>query len=205
MSTIKKFFNSTNALIKTNFQEIPEEAILKFYLEWSNLYEKTYSKYPKKFFADDPIPFYCGNEHKRINSFLLNDCLNNEKTQKDVNILCDIIYGAPRFPQNAILYRSITEDELQYYKKGCRKKNVTGFKIFLSTSITKDGTQINADYPFLLKIYLPKDVPAIYIDNICSRNEKEVLLPPGGQLKLLSNKYKDKETNKPTYDCYISY
>ena len=76
----------------------------------------------------------------------------------------------------------------------------------MSTSLVKTSCVENCgNHPYLLKIYVDKDIPihAIYTNVIRYHNENELLLPPEIYLKMAAYPYKDEESGKEIYEVKV--
>ncbi|OUB27336.1 ADP ribosyltransferase [Bacillus thuringiensis serovar yunnanensis] len=134
------------------------------------------------------------------------DVLDQEKVEKSIKLM-DRAFSRVRIHDDMIVYRRVSEiafglpegslvtsdikenDSLVHINskidmgmfetfknmfQGKYKKDPT----YISTSIVKDAAEGFRDLPILLKIHIPKGVPAIYVDPISNvPGEMELLLP----------------------------
>jgi len=124
----------------------------------------------------------------------------------------EMIYGAISeiklhlAPENIIVYRYISKDIVQRMLKWnnllCFKKGGIVFdKAFLSTTLTPETVQsrnYSHGYSKLLKIFVPKGTPCLYLDLISDMGENEMLFLPKTKLRILSSSFLSK-----TVECII--
>lgn len=103
--------------------------------------------------------------------------------------------------QNIIVYRYVNKLLFKKMKEWSnihviRKSNIIYDKGFLSTTLTPStvlGHSYTQNYYRVLKIYVPKGTPCVYVDLISDMHENEVIFCPNTMLKVLSapilNKY----------------
>lgn len=73
-----------------------------------------------------------------------------------------------------------------------KMKRYTDENGFMSVSLHKETCIENCGHKAdVLKIYLPKDIPAVYVNAIIRRDEAELLLPPEMFLRLIAEPYLD--------------
>lgn len=112
--------------------------------------------------------------------------LNFLKTM--IKILEFSILFAPRIPENIIVYRTVDDNFMDALNKvdldsgGCAEE--CGF---LSTSLLSKYP-IENNYGHLLRIYVSKDEPGMYIPNIIGRSiEQEILFMRNSYIRLLDD------------------
>ncbi len=96
--------------------------------------------------------------------------------------------------QNIIVYRYVNKLIFRKMKKWSgihviRKGNIIYDKAFFSTTLTPStvqGRSYAQNYHRLLKIYVPKGTPCVYVDLISDMDENEVIFCPRTMLKVLS-------------------
>lgn len=146
--------------------------------------------------------YYPINEYLRSNYF---DVLDQEKTEKSITQI-DRAFSRVRLHDDMIVYRRVSESafglpENSLVKLDLKeddpvnstsKINTESFEHFkerfqgkykkdpayMSTSIVKDAAKTFSLLPILMKIHVPKGVPAIYVDLLSKvPGEMELLLP----------------------------
>ncbi|MCQ6530928.1 ADP-ribosyltransferase [Bacillus mycoides] len=156
----------------------------------------------------DVVRGYTAMDYHMINSYLRSDyfdVLDQEKTESSIKQI-DRAFSRVRLHDDIIVYRRVGErafgeepnslvkvdikegdpinstskinmEIFEYFKNrllGKYKKDPA----YMSTSIVKDAAEAFSEAPILMKIHIPKGVPAIYVDPL-SKNpgEMELLLP----------------------------
>lgn len=201
-------------------EEEAEEWGKQKYAEWAKIHKEIYCRtfnynYESFLHMTDPILSYTGTDFRRINDYLHGkEDFSTDSTDKNLihsqecnlririaNLLL-AIYSAPIIDQDVILYRQVSEETINkiistpsYCELG-----------FMSTSLVKTSCVENCgNHPYLLKIYVDKDIPihAIYTNVIRYHNENELLLPPEIYLKMAAYPYKDEESGKEIYEVKV--
>ena len=112
------------------------------------------------------------------------------------------IFYAPRIPENIIVYRGVNQFGNYDFNNEYNSSKDLGF---LSTSIAVEKAKPFASSNKMLKIYVRKNTPGIYMDVIWDRDENEILFPPSAILTLISEPYYDKTLSLIAYECELSY
>ncbi|PGT49846.1 ADP ribosyltransferase [Bacillus cereus] len=156
----------------------------------------------------DAIRGYTAMDYSRINGYLRSDyydVLDQEKIEKSIKQI-DRAFSRVRLHDDIIVYRRVREsafglpenslvkhavkeedpvnstskidmESLEFFKnrfQGKYKKDPA----YISTSIVKDAAEGFSEAPILMKIHVPKGVPAIYVDPLSENpGEMELLLP----------------------------
>ncbi|OQR54861.1 ADP ribosyltransferase [Bacillus sp. CDB3] len=156
----------------------------------------------------DAIRSYSSMGAGMVNSFLRNDyfdVLDQEKVEKSIKQI-DRAFSRVRLHDDMIVYRRVSESAFGLPENSLvkldlqeddpvnstSKINMESFEFFknrfqgkykkdpayMSTSIVKDAAEAFSERPILMKIHVPKGVPAIYVDPLSSfPGEMELLLP----------------------------
>ncbi|EOO61631.1 hypothetical protein IKE_05853, partial [Bacillus cereus VD196] len=145
----------------------------------------------------DAVREYTGEGHRDINGYLRSDYFDardQEKIKRSIQQM-DLAFSRVRIHEDMIVYRRASEsafgyrdgelvnqdgidmEQFEMFKdrfQGKYKKDPT----YISTSIVKDAA-LGFNYrPILLKIHVPKGVPAMYLEPLTQvSGEMELLLP----------------------------
>ncbi len=137
-------------------------------------------------------------DYTMINGYLSSeyfDILDREKVERNIKQM-DQAFSRVRLYDDIIVYRRVSErafglphgnlltenakidkEKFEFFKQifqGKYKKDPA----YMSTSIVKDAAESFNELPILLKIHVPKGVPAIYVDPLSNvPGEMELLLP----------------------------
>lgn len=169
--------------------------------EWANQYNKKVEAYLKEqqenyfdkakmnqdlYFAAACIEMYCGNEHKNINGFLRGEPYFCNETVGRIDILRYIselekcFWTAPVTDENLICYRSMTQEEIEFYEHN------TFVNKYSSVSGTLESLSNNFDVKTAYTMLIPKGTrilcpnmikPVIEPEKTCERHESELILP----------------------------
>ncbi|ANS51764.1 ADP ribosyltransferase [Bacillus thuringiensis] len=171
--------------------------------EFFDLWNKLTPKVEK-----DAVRDYTGGGYYHINEYLRSgyfDVLDQEKTEKSIKQI-DRAFSRVKLHDDMIVYRRVSESafglpENSLVKLDVKeddpvnstsKINTESFEHFknsfqgkykkdpayMSTSIVKDAAKQFSLHPILMKIHVPKGVPAIYVDPLSNfPGEMELLLP----------------------------
>ncbi|MGG0397441.1 ADP-ribosyltransferase, partial [Bacillus toyonensis] len=145
----------------------------------------------------DAVRGYTGIDYEDINSYLRSDYFDvrdQEKIKRSIQQM-DLAFSRVRLYEDMIVYRRASESAFGYQEgtlvnegvidmeqfemfknrfQGKYKKDPT----YISTSIVKDVAEGFSNRPILLKIHVPKGVPAMYLDPLTHfSGEMELLLP----------------------------
>ena len=172
------------------YTEISEEEIKAYYSDWASYHNKLYSNINLKYGCEtallEPLNVYAGYGACSINAYLRNkeDCIWKEL----INSLRLTIVSAPRLPKNAIVYRWVPKNIIKEMLKSSSKSYFE--KGFLSTSLKPiiEPRYIKGDYR-LIRIEVDAKTPAVYVDCIVNRGEKEMLFLDGNWLKYKGKNY----------------
>lgn len=182
----------------------------KYYGEWANNYKKQMrlaKGYTKDEYVLQSIERYCGYNYKQINEGLRNGFDSSGSMYRTLaNVLAMVLCSAPRIPSDIVLYRIIDVETMKGILKDNEQYRLSKQKGFLSTSLLKtivNSGELYARGDVLLKLYVPKGIVGVYVNEVTCRSEEEVLLPPGLYIKLLGEPYKDESFNKTVYECEV--
>lgn len=142
---------------------------------------------------------YTQGIHYMFNRVLRNDC-DIDTYCEDSTLEPEMFYGAINeimehpVPDGIVVYRYLNKylyEEMhdwcgqRYWKKG----DIIFDKAFLSTTLTPETVR-ERDYVSnakkILKIYVPKGTPCVYVELLAKMKENEVLFAPKTKLKILS-------------------
>ncbi|WP_255293998.1 ADP-ribosyltransferase [Bacillus toyonensis] len=158
-----------------------------------NLWDKITPRVEK-----DVVRGYTLSDYSDINRYLRSDyfdALDQEKIEKSIKLM-DRAFSKVRLHEDMVVYRRVSErafgmqdrnlvneelkinmEEFENFKRmfqGKHKKDPA----YISTSIVKDVAEGFSTLPILMKIHVPKGVPAIYVDPLSKvPGEMELLLP----------------------------
>lgn len=157
------------------------------------------------------IENYCGFIHEKINGYLRGYAKIGPFSDY-LDTIQKLFTLSPVLPNNTILYRALP---LCVIEKMQSEIKTNGFYIdrgFLSASLNLNGISNVKDYPHgeiesVLRLYVPKGVPALYIEDIkgrgMGRGELEVILPRNLKIKMIRAPYKDMRFGYNIYDSIL--
>ncbi|PEQ51207.1 ADP ribosyltransferase [Bacillus cereus] len=163
----------------------------------------------------DAIRGYTAMDYSSINGYLRSDyydVLDQAKIEKSIKQI-DRAFSRVRLHDNIIVYRRVSErafglsenalvnhtEKEEDPVNSVSKINMENFEFFknrfqgkykkdpayISTSIVKDAAEGFSGAPILMKIHVPKGVPAIYVDPLSNvPGEMELLLPRNRSYKV---------------------
>ena len=106
--------------------------------------------------------------------------------------MASAILSAPTTDQSLVAYRQVSSSTIQAIVEAHENETVYCENGFMSVSLHKETCIENCGHKSaVLKIYLPKDLLAVYVNAIVRRNEAELLLLPEMFLRLISDPYLD--------------
>lgn len=130
--------------------------------------------------------------YNNLLGFQKNDIRSNTK-----NTISLVINEIGRHPctQNIIVYRYVNKPIFRKMKRWSgihiiRKGSIIYDKAFLSTTLTPStvlGHSYTQNYYRVLKIYVSKGTPCVYVDLISDMHENEVIFCPNTRLQVLSS------------------
>ena len=152
----------------------------------------------------DPLSYYCGNAYYNANEYFRSKGRGNAYFDSLKTEIDNIIEGAPRIPENIVVYRALGDISFWDFKtlNGLQLPFVElgPMSTSLSASIlTRKQDDPSSDFSacrYALKIFVPKGAKAIFIDEIAKSNEKmkrgeiELLFFSGSKLYMESFPYK---------------
>lgn len=168
------------------------EIIQNTYKEWASKYSQEASTYEYP-----PIDWYCGCPHDEINGKLrkLTPYLPPHLIDIANNLSVEIL-KAPRTPHNLIAYRALDKKIIEEIIEKAMEDKPYIDHGFISTSINYDCLleEEFAHYKGILKLYIPANTPAIYIDQIRTkylsrRDEQELLIHPNAIFQIINRPY----------------
>lgn len=158
-----------------------------------NLWDKLTPRIEK-----DIVRGYTAADYQVINGYLRSDyfdILDQEKVERSIKLM-DRAFSRVRLQEDMIVYRRVSErafglqpgglinedlkinisefESFQHMFQGKYKKDPT----YISTSIVRDAAESFSNLPILMKIHIPKGVPAVYVAPLSHLpGEMELLLP----------------------------
>ena len=169
------------------------------YRVWGNEFKKQYEK------TENPLSVYGGNTFKVINKYKRNgECISSRYQNYADIIIPNAISSATRIPRNITVYRYIREMNYNFF---FNRDNhfIYQEKGFLSTTLHIDKVFSAGQISFILKIFVPKETEAIYInsvENYVGESELELLINHNYYLHLLKMPYKI--NGFPCLECILS-
>lgn len=202
-----KHINHAFTIDKKSYIEISDTDLKKHYFQWSKLYKQIDSDISishKNFdIIGDPFSEYGGYNHKSINHYMRNQkALDARELDILSHLMIANIFYAPRIPENIIVYRGVNQFCDYDFNNEYNSFKELGF---LSTSISAEKAEQFASCKKMLKIYVRKNTPGIYMDVIWDRKENEILFPPSAILTLISEPYYDENLLVTIYECTLDY
>ncbi|MDO5148147.1 MAG: ADP-ribosyltransferase [Oscillospiraceae bacterium] len=182
------------------------------YDDWAKEYEKNEGMYD---YHDTPIFLYTGTAYRIINDYKRGGAVSispSNKKMADCSIP-EAIHSAPHISEKIVVYRIISGDVCDYFK------NIDGYfsplfeKAFLSSSLLRDkisehiSTLKDPDHPILLKIYVPENTEAVFVNSIGGFNdsaEAELLINHNQYLYPIKYPYVNKTHNILCVECLLS-
>lgn len=136
---------------------------------------------------------YVYNRILRSETDIDKNCKSSVASQASILLAIKEIQKHP-CTNDIIVYRYIDKSLLNEMKKWCNihfvKKNQIIFdKAFLSTTFTPEVVLDRGyaqNYKKILKIYVPKGTPCVYVDLISDMHENEVIFCPNTKLQVIS-------------------
>lgn len=159
------------------------------------------------------ISFYAGWRSTEINKFLRGDsshCYDGDI----IETFRQLLASSPRLLKNTVLYRAIPFFVLERVLKEMETTGQCVDNGFLSTSLNLTGiSNIEDDLmgkvEYVLKLYVPSGVPALYIEDIkgsgMGRKEYEIILPPGAVIRMNRPPFKEKVFGYWIFECELDY
>ena len=182
------------------------------YDDWAKEYEKNEGTYD---FHDTPIFLYTGTAYRIINEYkrgITTSISPSYKKMADCSIP-EAIHSAPHVSKKIVVYRIISGDVCDLFK------NINGYfsplfeKAFLSSSLLCDkisehiSTLNDPEHPILLKIYVPENTEAVFVNSIGEFDESaetELLINHNQYLYPIKYPYINKEHNIKCVECLLS-
>lgn len=170
------------------------------YSSWAKTYKKVFFlssdryKEHSPLRLDEPIELYCGYCYREINEYLRNNYMTSAYPKVSVYAatMASAILSAPTTDQSLVSYRQVSALTVQAIVEAHENEIVYCENGFMSVSLHKETCIENCGHEAdVLKIYMPKDIPAVYVNAIKRRDEAELLLPPEMLLRLIANPYLD--------------
>ena len=99
-------------------------------------------------------------------------------------------------PNDIVVYRYIPKHLIKYMlewgkSKHLKRNSILSDKGFFSTTLSKEAVQYrpytNLKERILFTIFVPKGIPAVYVDLISDMHEQEMLFAPRITLKVINN------------------
>lgn len=159
------------------------------------------------------LELYCGSVSQVINNYLRG--IYKKCAYQDVlQTMQSLLQSSPCLPNNTILYRAIPHYVLEHMISAMKNCGIFQEKGFLSTSLNLNGIahiqpDLMGEIRFVLKIYVPKGVHAVYVDDIkassMGRGELEVILPRDSIIQISRIPYKDKRFGYWVFESVLEY
>lgn len=184
---------------------------MNHYSPWAKTYKKVFflsnARYKEHspLRLEEPIELYCGYRYQEINDYLRNNTIPSTfpKVPIYAATMASSILSAPTTNQSLVAYRQVSPSTVQFIMEAHKNETVYCEKGFLSVSLHKETCFENCGHELnVLKIYIPKDVPAVYVNAIVRRDEAELLLPPEMFLRLVADPYLD-SSGKRIYEVEL--
>lgn len=181
-----------------------------FYFKWADSYV---SKEEYNDYKSTPISIYAGYAYRSINDYkrgLVKEISDTYRNYANDSIPNAII-SAPRTNKNLIVYRIMSGNIKDYFEKKNNYFEPLHELGFLSTSLIYDKISTNystakdSDKLFLLKIYVPQNTEAVFVDAIGNRMDSaecELLINHNYYLYPLNYPYKHKGIT--CLECFLS-
>lgn len=159
------------------------------------------------------IACYAGWRSLEINQYLRGDSLNCDH-EDNIETLRQLLAVSPRLPEKTVLYRAVSFFVLELMVKEMENTGYFLDKGFLSTSLNLAGiSNIEDDLmgkvEYVLKLYVPCGVHALYIENIkgmgMQREEYEVILPPDSIIRMIRPPFKEMRYGYWIFECGLEY
>lgn len=174
----------------------------KYYKDFSVKYEEFNQQLEQLNYIHNSsycVEHFCGFGYKEMNRYLRNNTIDSV-AKSYTEALTFTILLAPPIPEDIIVYRLVCHEFVEELKRGNFPVVEKGF---LSTSMTTTITKLNehyADYDDMLQIYVPKGLRGLYVDEITTRQENEVIIIPNTYIRLIKKPLK-KICGKNLYIC----
>ncbi|MBR2894277.1 MAG: hypothetical protein IKC03_01285 [Oscillospiraceae bacterium] len=181
------------------------------YADWATKYKQTIQlakKLSPKItnLSLNALEFYCGYSHQHFNSYMRGNNPISDLYKEASDILVFTIASAPPIPEDIVVYRVACDNFIHELVEKSTDNSAAIEAGFLSTSLLKDISkepEHYADNHNLLKIFVPKGTPGVYVNTVCSRNEYEMLFAPNCFLQLVEQPYNDPILQKTIYECEL--
>ena len=174
------------------------------YSAWANTYKNvfslTYARYTRYdsrhplALIEEPIELYCGYRYREINDYLRTHTVpaSFPKIPIYAATMSNAILSAPTTDLNLIAYRQVSDAAVQDILEAHENETLYCEKGFMSVALHKETCIENCgNEPNVLKIYMPKNIPAVYVNSIVRRDEAELLIAPEMVLRLIATPYLD--------------
>ena len=195
-------------LFRNNFMEYVNER------EMSNLFSKWSEDINNcRDLRVEAIANYCGYVHEKINGFLRGTAEIGQFSNY-LDTIRTMLSSAPFLPNNTILYRALPYYVIKTVLSEMDSQGAYREKGFLSTSLNLIGISNfvkdidDIEYQ-VLKLYVPKGTPALYVEDIkgsgMGRGELEMILPEGASIKKFRSPYRDEQFGFWIYECTLEY
>lgn len=161
----------------------------------------------------EAIENYCGSVHKNINGFL-RGMAEIYPFQNYLDAILAMLSTVPLLPSNTILYRALPYEIIKIILAETEINGAYQEKGLLSTSINLKGISrfledLEKNEMPVLKLYVPKGTPALYIEDIkgsgMGRGEFEMILPTDCKIKMRQSPYREEKYGYWIYGCNLEY
>ncbi|EJQ97267.1 hypothetical protein II5_05997 [Bacillus cereus MSX-A1] len=178
-------------------------------MDWGNNLFNLWDKLTPRI-EKDIIRGYTAANYQTINGYLRSEYFNpldQEKVERSVKLM-DRAFSRVRLQEDMIVYRRVSErsfglksGEFGELMNEESRINMSAFETFkrlfqgkykkdptyISTSIVKDAAESFSHLPILMKIHIPKGVPAIYVAPLSHLPEEDELLLPRNRTYKVTN------------------
>ena len=176
----------------------------RYYKDFSSKY-KEYNQQLAKFDhmhnSSKCVEYFCGHGYREMNNYLRNDTIN-AAAKSYTEALTFTLLLAPPIPEDIVVYRLVCPEFIEALIKSNSQIIEKGF---LSSGMLTSITELNehyADYDDMLRLYVPKGIRGLYVNEIAPRQENEIILIPNTHIRLIK-KSKYKLCNKTIYKCEV--
>lgn len=182
------------------------------YAAWSTKYKQNMRIAAEIEGRNTAYPFatierYCGYEYRQINNYL-RGCFDDElfAVYKEMShILTMLICDAPTISNNIVVYRMACDEFIDHLYQQNKNGKPAVEKGFMSTGLLENIAEQSdpyAEHKHILKIYVPKGTPGIYVNSIAKRSEQEILIAPNRFLGMINYPHVEKN-GKTMIECKL--
>lgn len=176
----------------------------KYYEDFSNKYKEYNQRLEQLDHMHNSsycVEHFCGYGYREMNNYLRNNTVNSV-AKSYTEALTFTILLAPPIPEDIVVYRLVCRGFIEALIKNGSQIIEKGF---LSSGMLTSITKLNehyADYNDMLQLYVPKGIRGLYVNEIATRQENEIILIPNTHIRLIK-KSKIKLCDKTVYKCEV--